>query len=312
MPGTPENSLVAALAAEFSSRKPMRTGSLITTIYGDVVAPRGGTLWLGSLLPLLHAFSINDSQARTAMSRLVDDQWLSANRIGRKSYYTLTDVGRARFHEATRRIYAGAPSVWSGDFCIVIVPGGPNVQRDQLRKELGWIGFGTLSAGILVHPDPDEAALGNVLSRATKTADRPVVIRGVNDPTNSATALAQMVEDCWSLQDLSDDYRAFVERFSPLGQALSEDTPLSTWDCLRARVMLIHEYRRIILRDPLLPTQLLPKDWAGTHARELAREIYQQIVPSSEQSVAMDFEREDGPLPRAEAAFWQRFGGLKG
>lgn len=71
MPGTPENLLVAELAAEFSRRKPMRTGSLITTIYGDVVAPRGGTLWLGSLLPLLHTFGINDSQARTAMSRLV-------------------------------------------------------------------------------------------------------------------------------------------------------------------------------------------------------------------------------------------------
>jgi phenylacetic acid degradation operon negative regulatory protein len=37
------------LVAEFRSRRTLRTGSLITTVFGDSIAPRGGTVWLGSL-----------------------------------------------------------------------------------------------------------------------------------------------------------------------------------------------------------------------------------------------------------------------
>ena len=38
------------LVAEFSARRTLRTGSLITTVFGDSIAPRGGTVWLGLAL----------------------------------------------------------------------------------------------------------------------------------------------------------------------------------------------------------------------------------------------------------------------
>jgi len=310
MSGSPQNELVAQLTAEFSSRKPIRAGSLITTVFGDAVAPRGGTLWLGSLLPLLHALGINDSQARTAMSRLTDDEWFCAARVGRKSYYTLTNSGRTRFDAATRRIYSGPPHAWSGVFCLVIAPGGASVWRDQLRKELSWIGFGTLSPGVFIHPDPDEPGLQAVLARVAPPEQRPVLIRGVGEPATSASSLAQMVDDCWDLKELATAYQGFVTKFGALGGALADGAELTDWDCLLARMMLIHEYRRIILRDPLLPTELLPPDWAGTQARRLTRDIYERIVEPSEQWVSTHFEREDGALPSPNRKFWQRFGGL--
>ncbi len=310
MPEPLPNEWVTNLTAEFASRKPSRAGSLITTVFGDAVAPRGGTLWLGSLLPLLHAFGINDSQARTAMSRLTDDKWFVAERRGRKSFYTLTRSGRGRFDAATRRIYSSAPPAWSGAFCLVITPGGASAWRDQLRKELGWIGFGSLASGVLIHPDPDGAALEEVLSKVSPTASRPIIIRGGGDPAASATSLSRLVDDCWALQDLAHDYDGFVARFGALGRALNNGAELSAWECMLARIMLIHDYRRIILRDPLLPAELLPQDWAGTQARRLARHFYGQVVTLSEQWISDHFERGDSSLPPPEGAFWQRFGGL--
>ena len=40
---------VAALLDHFHARKPVRAWSLIITLYGDSIVPRGGSLWLGSL-----------------------------------------------------------------------------------------------------------------------------------------------------------------------------------------------------------------------------------------------------------------------
>lgn len=310
MAGMRKNGLIEALVRGFSSRKPIRTGSLITSLYGDMVAPRGGTVWLGSLLPLLQDFGINDSQARTAMSRLVEDNWLQANRVGRKSYYSLTETGRARFDEATRRIYSGPPHDWSGDFCLVITPGGASPERDRVRKELGWIGFGSLSPGAFIHPDPDEEVLNSVLSRLAPKDRRPIVIRGASQSPNGAEVLRHLVDDCWALDKLAADYDQFTVRFEPLRQDLRSGIPLQNWECALARVMLIHEYRRVILRDPLLPPQLLPSNWSGTQARELALDIYERIAEPSEAWISVNFEREDGELPPPNPAFWQRFGGL--
>ena len=48
-----------SLVDEFRSRKTLRAGSLITTVFGDAIAPRGGTVWLGSLIRVMADFGIN-------------------------------------------------------------------------------------------------------------------------------------------------------------------------------------------------------------------------------------------------------------
>ena len=40
------------------------------------------------------------------------------------------------------------------------------------------------------------------------------------------------------------------------------------------RTLLIHEYRRVLLRDPRLPAALLPLDWPGAAAFALCRDFY--------------------------------------
>jgi phenylacetic acid degradation operon negative regulatory protein len=74
------------------------------------------------------------------------------------------------------------------------------------------------------------------------------------------------------------------------------------------RILLIHHYRRVVLRDPLLPTALLPPDWPGRTARGLCGEIYRGLLLPSEQWLDRYGINEAGPLPKAGRELARRFG----
>ena len=81
----------------------------------------------------------------------------------------------------------------------------------------------------------------------------------------------------------ADAYLKFMKTFEPLRGWIGRRARLSDADAFTARILLIHYYRRVVLRDPLLPTALLPKDWPGRAARQLCGEIYRGLLPASEQ-----------------------------
>ena len=80
----------------FRRQQRMQAGSLIITVFGDVVMPRGGSIWLGSLIQLLSPLNINERLIRTTVSRLAEDQWLDSVAVGRRANYTLTAAGLRR------------------------------------------------------------------------------------------------------------------------------------------------------------------------------------------------------------------------
>ena len=77
-----------------------------STLFGDSILPRGGTIALGSLIELAAPFGLNERLVRTATTRLAHDGWLEGRRAGKLSEYHLSKNGRARFAEATKRIYS--------------------------------------------------------------------------------------------------------------------------------------------------------------------------------------------------------------
>jgi phenylacetic acid degradation operon negative regulatory protein len=76
------------------------------------------------------------------------------------------------------------------------------------------------------------------------------------------------------------------------------------------RTLLIHEYRRLHLRDPLLPPRLLRPDWPGRRAAALCRDIYARVFSASEGHLSRAAAQLDGPLPPPDASVTQRFGGI--
>lgn len=295
------------LVREFRSRPTIRSGSLITTIFGDAVAPRGGTVWLGSLIKVLADFGVSERLVRTSVFRLAKDGWLQSDQVGRRSYYSLTDLGRERFVQATHRIYGKPASHWDGEWCLLLLSTLDTVTRDVVRKECGWLGFGSLSANVLAHPLPDLIEL-DVTTRRLGVADRLVVMRGKT--VNGEAAMRELTRNCWNLDDIDARYAEFAKRFRPLMKALSGNAELSEKSAFLVRTLLVQEYRKVLLRDPWLPIELLPAGWHGTAAYQLCRNLYLEVHAEADAYLDDMMETADGPLPPPSLSFMQRFGGL--
>lgn len=298
------------LIGEFRARPTMRAGSLIITIFGDAIAPRGGTVWIGSLIRVLVDFGISERLVRTSVFRLTKDNWLDVKQVGRRSYYCLTSDGARRFEQATQRIYGEPRQHWSGDWCLVLLADLDAETKDLLRKELGWLGFGAISTNVLAHPSHSTAELERTLE-GLGVARGLVVMRGRTLGKNRDDAMRALVHKSWNLDDIDRRYEEFTVRFRPIWRAIGKSSAGGGHMAFQVRTLMIQEYRRILLRDPLLPAELLPSAWHGTAAYQLCRNLYRLIYALADEFMSREFETADGPLPPPAPDFYTRFGGLE-
>jgi phenylacetic acid degradation operon negative regulatory protein len=297
----------AQLVARYRRQRPLRGGSLIVTLFGDCIMPRGGAVSLGSLISLAAPFGLNQRLVRTATARLAKDGWLVGRRAGKRSEYHLSAAGRERFAEATRRIYGPLESAWSGRWTVIVLPRMPAAERKELKDELIWRGFGELSANVFAHPEIDSRSLGPKAGAAPLLAKAIVFDAGLADHD----APQRLIGLGWDLEDLGARYRRFVQRFERVRAALEDPRALDAKDCFIVRSLLIHEYRRLHLRDPLLPARLLRVDWPGTQAATLCRDIYARVFAPSEAHLSNVAAQLEGPLPPPDASVLDRFGGIR-
>jgi phenylacetic acid degradation operon negative regulatory protein len=291
----------AALVTSFRRQRPLRAGSLIVTLFGDALLPRGGAITLGSLIQLATPFGIKERLVRTAAARLAQDGWLETRRLGKRSEYRLTAGGRERFAEATQRIYGPAPA-WSGRWTLLVLPPLAADSRATLRRELVWLGFGEISGGVYAHAEMSREGVRRAL--APFAAAR---VSLVFEATLSGEASpAQLVERGWNLKELAQGYRRFVARFEPALEAAGR-APVEPETGFVLRTLLIHDYRRLHLRDPLLPARLLPTDWPGFQAAALCRALYDRVFEASERYLTATGAHLEGPLPAAAASVRRRF-----
>jgi phenylacetic acid degradation operon negative regulatory protein len=283
-----------ARIVEQLKREPSRTGSIVITVFGDAIVPRGGSVWLGTLLEFFKAIDIDSPVVRTAMSRLTADGWFERTKVGRNSFYRLVKRERQTFDIATRHIYGAPASDWTGRFELLLIGNGED--RDASREALKNAGFGSPLPGVWVAPSgvpvPEEAA-GAIRLEVSAEDDSG----------------RRLLSESWPLDRTADAYLKFMKTFEPLRGWIAGRKTLSDADAFTARILLIHHYRRVVLRDPLLPTALLPRDWPGRAARKLCGEIYRAVLPASEQWLNRHGTNENGPLPAAGKELARRFDG---
>jgi phenylacetic acid degradation operon negative regulatory protein len=295
----------AALVARFRRQRPLRGGSLIVTIFGDSIMPRGGAIALGSLIRVAAPFGLNERLVRTATARLANDGWLDARRAGNRSEYRLSAGGRVRFAEATRRIY-DVQADWSGRWSLVVLPPMRAADRRRLREELTWNGFGEIAAGVFAHPEAQAREL-NIESKAYLFS-KAIIFHTILEDNSAATRLVSVG---WDLQELGRRYQDFVLRCERVRAALHSRGGPDPQASFIARTLLIHDYRRLHLRDPLLPPRLLQDDWPGVRAAQLCREIYARVFAASEEYLSSIAVQLEGALPPPDRSVMQHFGGIE-
>ena len=300
------NAAVSELVGRFRRQHPLRGGSLLVTIVGDAILPRGGAVALSSLIALGEPFGLNERLVRTAAARLAKEGWLEGKRVGKLSEYHLSVGGRERFADATKRIYSAADHDWSGRWTVIVIPATRAADRKELREELTWRGFGELAAGVFAHPEVEAHALRQHLR--TSGLLNKVIIFDANLADHDGAQ--KLVTLGWDLEDLGVRYQRFVKRFERVQQVLARLGALDPLGSFIVRTLLIHEYRRLHLRDPLLPPRLLRANWPGTQAAEVCREVYSRVFAASEVHVSAVATRLSGALPPPDSSVRQRFGGL--
>jgi phenylacetic acid degradation operon negative regulatory protein len=294
-----------ALLRRFKSQRPIRGGSLLVTIFGDAIAPRGGVATLGSLIQLAQPFGLTERLVRTSVARLAQDGWLIARRDGRRSEYRLTASGEQRFAEATRRIYGKSPASWDGQWTLLLLPPSASQRRDSLREQLRWLGFGQLGPGVFAHPDSDLGQAREWL-RGLEVNQDSILLK------SSSAELGvdrRLVAAGWDLGELARRYRRFVDAFAPVASGIAPPAAFTPQSAFVIRTLLIHEYRKIHLRDPLLPQALLPGDWIGARAYDLCGNLYAEVFAAAEDFLTVTASTLDEPLPAADVSTYGRFGG---
>ena len=302
--------LVAAatqtLLRRFRAQRPLRGGSLLVTIFGDAIAPRGGLVTLGSLIRLAQPFGLTERLVRTSVARLARDGWLAARRDGRRSEYRLTSNGQQRFAEATRRIYGEIPRSWDGQWTLAILPPTTGRRRQHIRDELRWLGFGQVSAAVFAHPNCSLEQAREWLGSLRGAANGLLL----KSSSEGIEVDRRLVASGWDLGELARRYRRFVDTFAPVESAVAARAAVAAEPAFVIRTLLIHEYRKIHLQDPLLPPALLPADWIGAAGYELCKGLYARVFAAAEGFLSNTASTISDPLPAANAAAYARFGGI--
>jgi phenylacetic acid degradation operon negative regulatory protein len=246
----------------------LRVWSLVITVFSDSVQLRGGRIANLRLQKLLGRIGIEPGTIRTALSRLGRDGWVTSEREGRNSYYRLTQDGLAQFADATSRIYAPPRATPVSKWVLAI---GADQQGISVAPGV------VLRPADVSGPPPDCAVTGDLTGLSN--AMRANLLTKTHQ-----SALSALFADLDALKGVS----------------------LTPLEAAAARVLLIHRWRRIVLRHPEPPVELLPPAFSGRDPRAEVATAYAALTQTAESW--FDSALQDvSPMPPAHPDFAKRF-----
>ncbi len=248
-----------------------RVWTLVITVFGDSVMPRGGVVSASALSSIFRRISVKAEALRVALHRLSKDGWIVRQRSGRNSHYALSDSGRAKFLPASRRIYAGSPTL-RGPWRLVAL-------RKPLPPEsvMCEAGFLRLTPTLFLGP--------------SQAGEPPVEADAIEGHLRQFPDWARAVLAPESLQC---DYRRLHSTLSQnmdAFQAVAEAEPL---DAVALRTLLTHHWRRLLLRHADVPAEIMPKGWRGEDCRTMVLALHQSLSRSADPWL----DKAIGPLER--------------
>jgi len=255
----------------------LRPGALVIDLLGDFSRIGGREIRLKALVELGEDLGIPGPTMRVTLARLREREWFDVRREGRESIYRLSEIALLDIHQGGRRIHRSAPEEWTGDWSMVIytVPESDRQTRDDLRKRLGWLGFGPLASATWIRPRPQ---LDDVTAALAALPAAKLTLM-----TTRTSGLAEdraLAARCWDLDALGADYEAFVDEL--LSQMPGyRDAASDGREAFAARILLVHAYRGFARRDPQFPAALQPAGWRGDDARRLFEEAHSLLSHDS-------------------------------
>ena len=261
MPVTKPHTLLEPLLVRLHGKGRLRVGSLLISIFGDLIQPRKQTISVQELLSLTGHVGIEENAVRTALSRLSKEGWVERHKDGRHAFYALSDAGKTTFLAPTERIYSHSFVSQSARWNLGYFENPVSYAKGEIPT-----GF-TLSKHWQLINDEDvhHFANDNVMMLPTHAVDAPEWV------------LDRLLPD-----SLTQYYQELLSDIQPIVEDRKAMNTLSPLCALCMRYLLIHAWRRMVLRHPLMPQDLLPPDWPGITCHAELCAIYPKLVEKSE------------------------------
>lgn len=235
--------LIAMLRGSESPRAP----SLLVTVFGDLVQGEGARIGAPVLGQILELIGVRPDSMRVALHRLRKDGWIASERAGRSSEYYLTEFGRAESMDATPRIYASSPPAESA-WLVVFDPAQSNAQTEDGVS---------LSGSVKITGSPPDGDIAFATCLEPDIALPDWMRRKVCEPE-----VAEMSKDlAGRLIGLQRNLRPGLNRL----------------EAAALRVLIVHSWRRIVLKTPLLPDHVFPVSWQGPACRAAIADLLSRL-----------------------------------
>jgi len=230
------------------------------------------------------------------MSRLASDGWLERERIGRASYYHPSEMASAENEKASEVIYQFSKPGWNGRWLFALstkAEGFTQNCRDDIHKQ----NFAFYGRKLAIAPDTDKAG------------SRPQIKHAVLLKTEEVGApeFEGFKENIEFNVDCQPFYLNFINSVSQLNHESNAIESLNGLDAMALRTYLVHNWRRIVLKDVHWPAKARPENWLGFEAQGLMREIYRKLLPASENWLDRRDSVPEGKMPAASLALLERF-----
>lgn len=246
-------------------KDPPRVWSLLVTVFGDLAQSENTVVSSSVLNTIALQVRLKPEATRVALHRLRKDGWIEGQRNGRRSSYHLTPWGRAQSAAASPLIYASAPHI--GRAWLLLRDPASDAERSPdgiwINATVGLAGARLNDKDILSIEMHEDGQIPDWISQKL-----------CPDPLRTA----------------ADDFCATLTH---MRSALAQAAPLAPMQVATLRVLIVHEWRRIVLRVPDLPDHVFPADWKGAQCRAQVADLLDRLPRPSMDALNKDASVQD-------------------
>lgn len=246
-----------------------RVWSIIVSLFGDLAQQPKDRISGAALTRVIQPMGIKPEAIRVALHRLRKDGWIESTRTGRASAHFLTAYGRAQSAQVTPRIYDRAPEIPQSWHLLIAEDGSGLQTLNELMLTESYLGIGrTVALGS-----------GPLPKNCYDLVGFEATARAVPNWLKTRLCPPDLITACADLQDAAQSVLASrPENWAP-----------SPIEIATLRTLIIHRWRRVVLRHPDLPTLFFPDDWAGTECRNAVFRLLDTLpFPSVEEINSTD------------------------
>lgn len=221
-----------------------RVWSIIISLFGDMAQQPKNQISGAALTRIITPMGIKPEAIRVALHRLRKDGWIESARSGRASIHYLTEYGRSQCTAVIPRIYAREPGVPQNWHVLIATDACGQAALDEALLLPGYIAVNRTTA---LGSGPKPAKTQDLLALDASNLSLPDWFKAQLFPADLSSSCATLL-------------RAITEIPAPA-------PGLESAQIASLRTLIVHRWRRVVLRHPDLPASFHPTGWPGDACR---------------------------------------------